>query len=68
MKYLASRGKMEQVMRELESSEDKLNYLAVCHRSWSESDIEEKRRILTKLRDYFENGETFKIPKEREQF
>lgn len=55
-------------MRGLESTEDKINYLASDLKCRSESDMDEKRRILTKLREYFENGETFKIPKEREQF
>lgn len=59
---------LDQILRGLESSEDKLNYLASDLKCRSEDDIHEKRRILCKLRDYFENGGTFKITKERETF
>ena len=31
-----------------------------------EKEIEEKKRILLKFKEYFQNGETFLIPYERE--
>ena len=31
-----------------------------------EKEIEEKKRILLKFKEYFQNGETFIIPYERE--
>jgi hypothetical protein len=68
MKYFEIQGTLDYILRGLESTEDKLNYLASDLKCRSESDADEKRRILIKLRDYFQNGETFKITKERETF
>ncbi len=54
-------------MRYLETSQDKVSNLALDIFYRDEKEIKEKKRILTKLRDYFQNDELFTVQESRKQ-
>jgi hypothetical protein len=68
LKYLEQTGKLTEVMRFLETTEDKVAMLELDERLRPECDDFEKKRILLKLKAYFENGESFGGIPERIQF
>ncbi len=63
--YLEQKGSLELVMRYLETSQDKVSNLALDIFYRDEKEIKEKKRILTKLRDYFQNDELFTVQESR---